>query len=98
MTPGSAVKVCSGAPIPQGAEAVVSGEFCEEISPEEVCIRADAEHGRNVLRAGGEIKAGATIVRKGEVLLPGYLGLAAAAGISRVSSLSPAKGGGGGCR
>ena len=37
------------------------------------------------LRAGGEVKAGAAIVEKGERLLPGYLGLAAAAGISRVS-------------
>ncbi len=84
VTPGSAVKVCSGAPIPRGADAVVSSEFCEEVSPEEVCIRAVAEHGRNVLRAGGEIKAGATIVEKGKVLLPGCLGLAAAAGINRV--------------
>ncbi len=84
VTPGSAVKVCSGAPIPRGADAVVSGEFCEEVSPEEVGIRADAERGRNVLRAGGEIKAGATIVRKGEVLLPGSLGMAAAAGVNRV--------------
>jgi molybdopterin molybdotransferase len=84
VTPGSAVKVCSGAPIPRGSDAVVAGEFCEEVSPGEVCIRADAERGRNVLRAGGEIKAGATITRGGEVLLPGYLGLAAAAGISCV--------------
>jgi molybdopterin molybdotransferase len=85
VTPGIAIKVCSGAPIPQGADAVVSAEFCEEVSPQEVCIRADAERGRNVLRAGGEVKAGATIVRKGEVLLPGSLGLAAAAGVSLVS-------------
>jgi molybdopterin molybdotransferase len=63
---------------------VVAGEFCEEVSPEEVCIRADAEIGRNVLYAGGEIEAGATIARKGEVLLPGSLGLAAAAGVNRV--------------
>lgn len=84
VTPGSAVRVCSGAPIPRGADAVVSDEFCEEVSPAEVSIRADAERGRNVLRAGGEIKAGAIIVREGEVLLPGCLGLAAAAGISRV--------------
>jgi len=83
VKPGSAVKVCSGAPIPLGADAVVAGEFCEEVSAEEVCVRADAERGRNVLRAGGEIKAGATIERKGEVLLPGCLGLVAAAGISR---------------
>lgn len=82
---GRAVKICSGATIPRGADAVVSGELCEEISPDEVLVRADAAKGRNILRTGGEVKAGATIVRKGERLLPGYLGLAAAAGISRVS-------------
>jgi molybdopterin molybdotransferase len=81
---GGAVKICSGAPIPDGADAVVSGEFCEEISPEEVNIQADAGPGRNILRAGGEVEAGEAIVRKGERLLPGCLGLAAAAGLNQV--------------
>jgi len=81
---GSAVKVCSGAPIPTGAEAVVSGEFCEEISKEEVRIRADAGMGRNILQAGSEVEAGTTIVRQGASFLPGNMGLAAAAGISKV--------------
>jgi molybdopterin molybdotransferase len=85
VKPGSAVKICSGAPIPRGADAVVSVEFCEEPSTEEVSVKADAEPGRNVLRAGGEVKAGAIIVKEGRRFLPGYLGLAAAAGISRVS-------------
>jgi molybdopterin molybdotransferase len=82
---GSAVKVCAGAPIPPGAEAVVAGELGEELSPREVSIRADAAPGRNILRAGDEVTAGDIIVRSGKRLLPGYLGLAAAAGVSRVS-------------
>jgi molybdopterin molybdotransferase len=82
---GKAIKICSGATIPRGADAVVSGELCEEISPDEVLVKADAGEGRNVLRTGGEVKAGGSIVRKGGRLLPGYLGLAAAAGINRVS-------------
>jgi molybdopterin molybdotransferase len=81
---GSAVKICSGAPIPQGLNAVVSGEFCREASADKVWICADAEPGRNVLRSGGEIAVGSTIARRGEVLRPGCLGLAAAAGIDRV--------------
>ncbi len=84
VKPGSAVKVYSGAPMPPGAEAVVSVELCEEISPDEVLVKADAAIGRNVLAAGGEVKAGETIVKKGARLLPGYLGLAAAAGIDCV--------------
>ena len=85
VKPGIAIKVCSGAPIPAGAEAVVSEELCEELSPEEVLVKADAARGRNVLVAGGEVKAGNIIVKKGGRLLPGYLGLAAAAGINRVN-------------
>ena len=85
IKPGRTIKVCSGAPIPPGAEAVVSVELCDEISPDEVLIKADAARGRNVLVAGGEVRAGETIVKKGARFLPGYLGLAAAAGIHRVS-------------
>jgi molybdopterin molybdotransferase len=81
---GAAVKICSGAPIPDGADAVVSGEFCEEVSPEEVRITADAGPGRNILHTGGEVEAGEVIVRKGDRFLPGYLGLAAAAGLNRL--------------
>jgi len=85
---GNAVRVCSGAPIPQGSNAVVSGEFCRETSADEVWIYTDAEPGRNVLRSGGEITAGSTIARRGEVLRPGCLGLLAAAGISKVRTYS----------
>ncbi|NTW16745.1 MAG: molybdopterin molybdotransferase MoeA [Syntrophaceae bacterium] len=81
---GGAVKICSGSTIPDGADAVVSGEFCEEVLPGKVFIQADAGPGRNILRAGVEVEAGATIVRRGERLSPGYLGLAAAAGINQV--------------
>ncbi len=81
---GDAVKICSGAPVPDGADAVVAGEFCEEKSPDEVLINADAGPGRNIMRAGVEVNAGAVIAPQGERLSPGYLGLAAAAGIHEV--------------
>jgi len=84
VSPGCAVKICSGGSIPPGSDAVVSSEFCMEVMQGNVHITADAERGRNVLPAGGEIKAGATIATSGEALMPGGLGLAAAAGISRV--------------
>jgi molybdopterin molybdotransferase len=84
VRPGSAVRLCSGAPIPRGADAVVAAEFCEEISEREVRIKADAEPGRNVMPSGSEIAVGASIIEKGNVLSPGILGLAAAAGIGDV--------------
>lgn len=84
IRPGSAVKVCSGAPIPAGAEAVVPVEFCEKKSKEKVYIRIRAGVGRNILRTAEEVKAGDTVISKGTSLLPGMMGLAAAAGINRL--------------
>lgn len=81
---GEAVKVYSGSSIPDGADAVLSGEFCDEGPGGEVVVRADAGLGRNILLAGIEVAAGATIIRRGERITPGHLGLAAAAGISAV--------------
>ena len=80
---GTAVSICSGSPIPPGADAVVSIEFCMAISPD-VLAKADAEPGRNILRAGEDIRAGSTIVDQGNILLPGVMGLIAAAGIDRI--------------
>ena len=81
---GSAVSICSGASIPAGADAVVAAEFCDPASEHEVCVRANAGAGRNILRSGGEVKAGDIVIRAGKAFLPGTMGLAAAAGISRV--------------
>ncbi|MFC2067722.1 gephyrin-like molybdotransferase Glp [Chloroflexota bacterium] len=82
VSTGSAVKICSGSPIPQGTSAVVSDEFCEE-GPSGIFVKTHAEHGRNVLSAGEEVKAKTTTAQKGTMLLPGVLGLIAAAGISQ---------------
>ncbi len=81
---GQAVKICSGAPIPPGAQSVVSEEFCEELPGGSIAVRADAHEGRNILRAGAEVQGGAVIVPRGGRLLPGYLGMAAAAGLHTV--------------
>jgi molybdopterin molybdotransferase len=85
VTAGNAIKICSGGRIPAGADAVVSIEFTEEAGADEILVKADAGKGRNILKAGGEVKSGDIIVKKGEKLLPGYLGLAAASGIHKVS-------------
>ncbi|MCX7911694.1 MAG: molybdopterin molybdotransferase MoeA [Dehalococcoidales bacterium] len=84
VTHGSAIKVCSGAPVPPGTEAVVSIELTEQPSPDEVLVFADASPGRNILRAGSEVARGDVIAARGARLMPGYLGLIAAAGLSRV--------------
>jgi len=85
VKPGTAVKVCSGAPIPAGANAVVPVEFCEETSKQEVLVGVEAEPGRNILREAEDVKKQDIIIRRGNLFSPGILGLAAAAGIHTVS-------------
>jgi len=81
---GTAVKALSGALIPQGADAVAAEEFCHE-KCNEVVVRIQVEPGQNILPRGEDIKAGAVLFRRGEQLLPGRIGLLAAAGLDRVS-------------
>jgi molybdopterin molybdotransferase len=80
---GTSVGICSGSPIPDGADSVVSGEFCRE-GASEVQVRADAGPGRNILRAGEDIQAGSILAGRGSALVPGLLGLMAAGGIEKV--------------
>ncbi|MCU0581309.1 MAG: molybdopterin molybdotransferase MoeA, partial [Syntrophales bacterium] len=80
---GQAIRILTGAPLPDGAEAVVSQEFTKE-NGDQIIILADAEPGRNVLIRGTDVKEGEQIVHRGEVLRAGHAGLIAAAGIDAV--------------
>jgi molybdopterin molybdotransferase len=80
---GTAVKVMTGAKIPQGADAVISSEFTEEKDDGILCYR-DAGHGRNILKQGHDVKTGDRIACPGEILTPAKAGLLAAGGISSV--------------
>lgn len=84
VTPGNTVEVLTGAKIPDGADAVVSGEFgCRD--DEYVLFDNNAEPGRNILPRGADVSAGKSIVEAGQHLTPGRIGLLAASGHSRVS-------------
>lgn len=80
---GQAVRILSGAPIPQGADAVVAEEFTQTL-PGEVVILNTAETGRNILPRGTDIRAEQLLVPAGQRLHPTTVGLLAAAGFSQV--------------
>jgi molybdopterin molybdotransferase len=80
---GTAVKIMTGAKIPQGADAVISNEFTEEKDAGVLCYR-DAGRGRNILKKGHDVKRGDRIACLGEILTPTKTGLLAAGGISSV--------------
>ncbi len=84
VAPGTTVRVLTGARLPAGADAVVAEEFAIPDGPTVRVINI-AEPGRNVMARGSDVAAGNLVVRAGERLTPGRIGLLAAAGYDRVA-------------
>jgi len=76
------VRVTTGAPLPKGADAVLSEEFCEP-SEDTILAYNTAEAGRNILERGTDIRQQETVAAKGEKLSPALIGLLASAGLDR---------------
>jgi molybdopterin molybdotransferase len=77
---GQAVRVTTGAPLPEGADAVLSEEFCEP-SKETLTAYHIAEEGRNILPRGSDIRRTETVAARGDKLSPALVGLIASAGL-----------------
>ena len=77
---GQTVRVTTGAPIPNGADAVLSEEFCEATA-DRIITHHFADEGRNLLRQATDIQEGQQIAAAGEKLHPALIGLLAAAGL-----------------
>ena len=83
---GACVRVFTGSPLPAGADAVVMQEDTQVdgVSPDFVRVLDAAKPWENVRFRGEDVKRGAVILRAGEKLTAGRLGLLAAAGVARV--------------
>lgn len=79
--PGHAIRIMTGAPIPDGSDAVVK---VEDTSAEgdTVTIHARADAGLNVRPAGGDVEAGSTVFEAGIRLSPMHVGVLATLGIT----------------
>ena len=80
---GCAVAISTGAVIPDGADAVVPLERAAA-SNGHVEIREEVERGRNVRRAGEDIRAGQDVLAAGLALGPAELGVLASLGHAQV--------------
>jgi molybdopterin molybdotransferase len=85
MSPGTAVKIMTGAPVPAGADSVVPYEWTDRGVAQVRITRAPTE-GQHVRRAGEDVAEGDLLVEHGTVLGPRHLGLLAAVGRSTVRS------------
>jgi molybdopterin molybdotransferase len=82
ITNGQAVRVTTGAALPEGANAVISEELCER-SGEKIRAYNTAKEGRNILYRGTDVRKGEKVAQKGEKLSPALIGFLACAGLDR---------------
>lgn len=83
VPPGGATKIMTGAPLPEGADAVIIVEETEERLGGVVCFTA-VSPGQNVRPAGEDVKKGELLLPRGTVIRPAEMGMLAAAGATRV--------------
>jgi molybdopterin molybdotransferase len=84
LVPGSAARIFTGAPIPQGADAVVMQEDAETAGEQLVRIMRVPSAGQWIRRSGEDVAKGAVILAKGERFTPAAAGLAAGIGLAQV--------------
>jgi molybdopterin molybdotransferase len=84
LSPGTAHRIMTGAPLPAGATAVIPVEATDGAT-DIVTIRASASPGQHVRHAGEDVTAGTTVLHAGQVLTPAALGLAAALGLGALN-------------
>ncbi len=80
---GEAVRIMTGAPLPEGADAVAMAEVCEERA-ESVAVTEAVAPQKNVGAIGEDIRAGETLLRAGRKLRAQDAGLLASIGVARV--------------
>ncbi|MBI3269868.1 MAG: molybdopterin molybdotransferase MoeA [Planctomycetes bacterium] len=80
----TAVKIMTGAPVPDGADAVVQVEHTEAAGPGLVRIVRAAKAGANVVPRGQEMRSGQTVLSRGALLRAAELGVLACVGRERL--------------
>ena len=83
---GEAVEIVTGAPIPEGADAVVMVEDTQR-EDADLQVFGAVTSGENVMKKGSDLKKGALVLKKGVVLGSSEIGVLAALGLTKVKVL-----------
>jgi len=81
---GEAIRISTGAPLPMGADSVVRLEEAEE-GDGAISFEVAVGTGRDIRRAGEDIKAGDTVVEAGSLIGPAEAGVLVSIGAAEVS-------------
>ena len=89
VTPGATVRIMTGAPVPDGADAVVPFESTDEEARRsggrdlaEIGVLAEVERGADVRPSGQDVRKGDRVMSAGTVLGPAEIGLLASLGMA----------------
>jgi len=83
VAPRTAVRIMTGAPVPNGADTVIRVEDTDG-GDKKVTIRDARDAGRNVRPRGEDLRAGVVAVARGTVIRPAHLGVLASVGCALV--------------
>jgi molybdenum cofactor synthesis domain-containing protein len=78
--PGTCIEIATGAPMPQGADAVVMVEETEQAG-DEISVVSPVHPGQHVGKRGADIRPGTTVVERGSIVNPSRVGALAACGV-----------------
>ena len=84
VSPGNCAEIATGAPLPDGVDAVVMVEETARVDHDHVAICAQASPMQNIGRKGADISPGDLVVCRGDLLNPSRLGAVAAIGCARL--------------
>ena len=84
VEPGTATRIMTGAPIPEGADTVIRVEDSDG-AMDRVAIRSDRDNNKNVRRRGEDIHAGDTVLDAGAPLSAAQLGVLSSVGAREVA-------------
>ena len=80
---GTCIEVSTGAPIPEGADAVIMIEFTEK-NDENILILESVASGANIADEGSDVKKGDLLLREGAFLTPDKIGVLSAIGFLKI--------------
>ncbi|RUW21458.1 MULTISPECIES: gephyrin-like molybdotransferase Glp [unclassified Mesorhizobium] len=80
-----AVRIFTGAPVPQGADTIVIQENVQDLGGGTIEVTEPTAEGRNIRRAGLDFVEGDVLLEKGRLLDPAALSLAASANHPRLT-------------
>jgi molybdopterin molybdotransferase len=87
---GHAIRIFTGAALPEGVDTVVMQEDVT-VGDGEIAFRAGIKPGANTRKAGEDVQAGAPVLAAGRVITPADLALMAAVGVDEVQVHLPLK-------